>query len=52
MLIEKHLQNAELLIRAKGYGVRSYTTILAKLNRPLEIQLEPSYAIEGTYLYS
>jgi beta-lactamase regulating signal transducer with metallopeptidase domain/protocatechuate 3,4-dioxygenase beta subunit len=46
-LIEKHVQSAELVIRAAGHGLRSYMTLLPKLNQPLEIQLEPSYAIEG-----
>ena len=47
-LVESDVVYATLLVRATGFGLCGYATPLPKLSEPLEIRLEPSYAIEGS----
>ncbi|HEY2839603.1 MAG TPA: M56 family metallopeptidase, partial [Pirellulales bacterium] len=47
-LIVKDVHYTGLVIRAAGFGVRSFNIIPSKLDQPLEIQLDPSYDVEGS----
>jgi len=47
-LVTAKLLNHELVVRAEGCGVRSKELDLKGLDEPIELELDPAYAIEGT----